>query len=151
MQYLEWTAKSKVEGMKRELLDLVDDIHSKEQGDVSEMVDTIKTEMEGWQKNGFEPVNFEIALINKLFTMEQEAIRKKRFQENMADCDIISITRERIKQLKQICRDYHMQDYVKEPKKLSDHEMFNMFVGSTSDSFSSYKKGSNIDRVLHNT
>ena len=52
--------------MKRQLFDIIDTIHSDEQQETLEEIDKIKSEMEIWSKEKFEPVKCDVYVLNKV-------------------------------------------------------------------------------------
>ena len=69
MKYL---ISSKRENMKRNLLDLIDRIHSEEQCDVEHDVIRVNKMMREWQQEGYEPVNFDVMIAQRLEKNEQK-------------------------------------------------------------------------------
>ena len=65
-QYINWTVNSKNQVMKRDMIDLIDTIHDKIQNNTLNDVNSIKKHMALWQKQQFEPVNFEMSMNKKL-------------------------------------------------------------------------------------
>ena len=65
-QYISWTVNSKNQVMKRDMIDLIDTIHDKIQNNTLNDVNSIKKHMALWQKQQFEPVNFEMSMNKKL-------------------------------------------------------------------------------------
>ena len=63
---------NKNEEMKRKLLDLIDYIHSTEQQQIENEMEQVQGEMKKWQRSEYEPVNFDVVIVNKISQIEKE-------------------------------------------------------------------------------
>lgn len=67
---------SKREQMKRRLLELIDNIHTEEQQELSIEINKIADLMREWQKEQYEPINFDVVIVQKLQQIEKNRLDK---------------------------------------------------------------------------
>lgn len=89
---MKYTVESKKEQMKRNLLDLIDEIHFAESDELDKEIDSIREYVKKWFRQEYEPVNFEVMICKILYQIEKEAERKQQFNDQLADCEIYNIT-----------------------------------------------------------
>ena len=123
-EYLEDLVDSKHEEMKRKLLDLVDNIHKDEMDELETDLKKVSTDMREWQKKCEEPVNFEVFVVSKLQQIEKKREKNEQFKQQMAQCDTVSMNKEKLAELTDLCKHYGMRDFVKDKIKLNDRQMF---------------------------
>ena len=148
MQHLNNLIESKHEDMKRKLFDLVDGIHREEQIELESDLSRVKKDMREWQKKCEEPVNYEVFVASKLQIMDQKLKRQEQFEEQLKMCDTYSITKKRLAELADLCKQFGMRDFVKDKITLNDRQMLDQFVYGIPNAFQSYKQTSNINRTF---
>ena len=79
--YLKWTLESKNNQMKRKLLGLVDSIHVFENEKNVDHISVISDEMKVWHQKCFEPVNYEVQVVDKMQKMDKEAAKLNNHKE----------------------------------------------------------------------
>ena len=105
--------------------------------------------MRGWQKKQYEPPNCDIVIIKHLNEQEKNRQAKQDLKEQLAMCDTYKLTREKLKLLEDLCKEHDMVDYTTTEVKRDDRQLIDQFVHSTHGAFQAYKKGSSINRTLH--
>ena len=89
--------------MKRKMVELVDAIHAEERADLEENLDYIKPEMTDWQKKCVEPVNFEVAVFNKMQHDDQKKKRREKWEELHEHNDNRKESAKRLESLSELC------------------------------------------------
>lgn len=150
-EYLKELTTNKHEQMKRNLVDLIDEIHSTEQREIERDINRVKDEMRQWQQKEYEPVNFENFLSSRIHQLEIQEQKHRDFQEQLALCDSYAVSKKKLKQLKDICVEHDMPNFVENQIELSERQMIDHFVNGVTNSFHEFKSGgASIDRTLFN-
>ena len=68
----------------------------------------------------------------------------------MAQCDTVSMNKEKLAELTDLCKHYGMRDFVKDKIKLNDRQMFDQFANGMGNAFHAYKLNSSINRTMLN-
>jgi hypothetical protein len=68
----------------------------------------------------------------------------------MAQCDTVSMNKEKLAELSDLCKHYGMRDFVKDKIKLNDRQMFDQFANGMGNAFHAYKLNSSINRTMLN-
>lgn len=134
--------------MKRDLIDLIDQIHSDEFSGFSEEVNRITEKMKVWLRNEYEPVNFDVEIAKIIHKLDDELREQQAFKERIEQCNTYQMIRARIQKISDICKKYNIQDVTKTSYILKDRILFDQFVHDVDQPFLDYKRDSNIDRML---
>ena len=134
--------------MKRKMVGLVDSIHQKERSELVSHMNFIRPEMLNWQKKCVEPVNFEVAFINKERTERDKIRREQIWDEAASREDIRTESTKRLEGLRELCSAFGMPDLVDTEKKPNRIDMIKHFTEGTEYAYTEMKKHQNLDQTF---
>ena len=121
--------------MKRQFLDLVDELHQQEQEELDDNLGRVRPEIREWQRKQVEPVNFEVHVWNKLQQIEKRRAARQNYKDQLEACDTIRLTNERLVELSDLCKQYGIPDNAESRVRLSDRVLLDQFVNGIGNSF----------------
>lgn len=148
-EYTNYLINSKTEAMKRKMVGLIDSIHEEERSDLINHLDFIKPEMIQWQKKCVEPVNFEVAVINKERTQSARRKRQQLWEEATAPrVDTRTESTKRLEGLRELCSAFGMPDLVEDKKKPNRIDLIKYFTEGTQYAYTEMKRHQNLDQTF---
>ena len=121
----------------------MDGIHDIEFRKVNEAVGLLKEQFGKWTKTHSLPVNTRGLVIKALH--DEQVAGKQKQGENQASFES---TKEVLKQLREICKKYHMKEFTEENYPQTEIGMLNGFLQSNANPYLNYKKQATVDRTL---
>ena len=146
-EYLYRTLNDPKAIVARQLLSLVDKIHSAEVDELNNKLGLVQSELKSWQVKQQEPVCFDAVIQHRIEKNTIAEEKKLQFKERLENMNFKKVQKAKLEELSRICKEYNIKDFTKNPMELNRQQCLNNFVEGIQDSFSAYKKQASLERA----
>lgn len=144
---------SKAKKLKRDQIDLIDNIHINSMESIEDKIKRIEPKMKKWSSKQDEPINYEISILKTLDEIEREEKRQVWLDSTHAEVYDLHRYKENIKKLKAFCLAHNIDTKALDPqnrKYLTEQQLIEELFYGMNHPFMYYKKAGQLNKTFVN-